>query len=114
MDAKIQNRDICIDDTGNYEMAEGIEEIIQQIKINICACKGKFIYDRNLGSLCNEINTDDIKEVEMLVNESLINMNDVYAKVRKIQRTSEGLIMYLNIFYKELIESIEVTVYDNI
>ncbi len=113
MDAKINNRDISIDSVGNYEMTDGFEEIIQQIIINITVPKGKFIYDRELGSYCKDCkNIDDLKSIEMLVNESLFNMNDVYVKVTGSEMVSKELKLNLNISYKELSADREVIIYD--
>ncbi|MCH5299911.1 MAG: hypothetical protein J1E56_01220 [Ruminococcus sp.] len=115
MDAKIENRDISIDNIGNYKMIDGFDEIIQQVIINISASKGKFIYDRNLGSYCRDCkDINDLKTIEMLVNESLVNMYDVYVKVTKTQKLSNGLKLFLNISYKELSADKEVIIYDYI
>lgn len=112
MDAKIENRDIVLDNSGNYKMTDGLEEIIQQIMININVPKGSFIYDRNLGSYCKDLsNTKDLKTLEMLINESLVNMYDVYVRVTKTEKVLQGLKLYLNISYKGLNADREVINY---
>ncbi len=115
MDAKIVNRDIAIDNIGNYKMTDGFDEIIQQIIINMSVPKGKFIYDRNLGSYCRDCkDINDLKTIEMLINESLVNMYDVYVKVTKAKMFSNNLRLNLNISYKELSADKEVIIYDYI
>lgn len=112
MDAKIENRDIILNNTGDYLMTDGFEEIVQQIMININVPKETFIYDRSLGSYCRELNNaKDLKTLEMLVNESLVNMNGVYVKIKEAEKISTGLKLYLNISYKELNADREVIIY---
>lgn len=112
MDAKIENRDIVIDNSGNFQMTDGIDEIVQQIKVNINVPKGSFIYNRALGSYCREIsNVNDLKTLEMMINESLVDMYGVYVKITGTETNTQGLKLFLNISYKELNVDREVIIY---
>ncbi len=92
MDIKIENKDIALDISDNFIEVSGIEQAIQQIKLAIGVKKGSFIYDRNLGS---EIHKADFsgksicKEIESLINESLVSLGEVYVTVNSI-RENQG------------------------
>lgn len=114
MDVKIENGDVCIDDSGNYVMIDGFDEVVQQVLIKITSEKGSFIYDRNLGSECTLSKTlsdkPDIKVLEMLINESLAHMEDVYVKLTDAYFSDGKLIMKITIFWRDLSEEKEVTI----
>lgn len=95
MDALIENGDNAEDSKGENVMIEGFEEIIQQVLIRIKIPKGKFIYDRDLGSECGSLDTDNCKSLdkclETLMNESVVSMGDTYVEVISAQKTAGGI-----------------------
>ena len=114
MDVIIKNGDVCVDNSGNYVMIDGFDEVVQQVLIKITSEKGSFIYDRNLGSECALSKTlsdkPDIKVLEMLINESLAHMEDVYVKLTDAYFSDGKLIMKITIFWRDLSEEKEVTI----
>ncbi len=91
MDIKIENKDIAVDISDNFIEVSGIEQAVQQIKLAIGVKKGSFIYDRSFGSEIHkaDFSSDSIcKEVESLINESLISLGNVYVTVNSIWENS--------------------------
>lgn len=114
MDVKIENGDVCIDNSGNYVMIDGFDEVVQQVLIKISSEKGSFIYDRNLGSECKLSKTSsdkpDIKVLEMLINESLAHMEDVYVKLTDAYFSDGKLTMKITIIWGDLSKEKEVKI----
>lgn len=76
MDIKIENGDTIISESGIPEMVSGIEEAIQKVNLAIKIRKGKFIYDRNIGTQIDSVIFEDknaSETVEMMLNECLID-----------------------------------------
>lgn len=112
MDVKIENEDISVDSAGSFVMIDGFDEIVQQALIRMKIPKGKFIYDRNLGSFCDslDINTgkNQMKALEMLINESLVSLNNAYVKVNSTEKTSKGIKAEITVFIGDLSTTKEV------
>lgn len=99
MDAKIENKDISTDSTGEYVMIDGLEEIIQRAVISLTVPKGSFIYHKSLGSNSSELKLNNIKQAEMIINESLINIGNIYIKVKNITSSGNSIKLSLTINY---------------
>lgn len=110
MDAKIENKDICTDSTGEYVMIEGIDEVIQRAVISLTVPKGSFVYDKSLGSDFIDFKADDIKQAEMIINESLANMGNVYVKVKSISRVDNKINMSITVNYNNISVDKEVVI----
>ena len=110
MDAKLKDKDICTDSTGEYVMIDGIEEIIQRAVISLTVPKGSFVYDKNLGSDYNDFKANDIKQAEMIINESLVNMGNVYIKVKSISNEGNKINMSITVNYNNISVDKEVVI----
>ncbi len=95
MDVLIKDGDVVTDTHGNYKIIEGDYEVIQQAVLRITAEKGRFIYDRCLGSACSKLadrfTVQKIPLLEQLINESLCSMNNVYVKVMSASADRNGI-----------------------
>ncbi len=110
MDAKIENKDIYTDATGDYVMIDGIDEIIQRAIISLTVPKGSFVYDKNLGSNYSDFKANDIKQAEMIINESLINIGNIYIKIKNITSSGNKIIMSLTVNYNNISVDKEVVI----
>ncbi len=99
MDAKINNKDIATDNLGEYVMIDGFEEIVQRVIISLTVPKGRFVYHKDLGASYNGVMLSDIKQIEMIVNESLINIGDVYVKVNSASLNGNKIKLLITINY---------------
>lgn len=78
-DVMLENGDIKLDPTGAAVILNEAEAKIQRVLICASALKGRFIYDRSLGS---EYNFEtDIKTAEMLINEAAASYDAGYIHV---------------------------------
>lgn len=102
MDAKIENSDIVLDSIGNYVMIDGFEEIVQQALIAVKVPKGSFVYDKDLGSDCYSYDyLSDNKKLqvfEMLMNEALSLIGDIYIKVKFVTTVNTRAKLSFTIF----------------
>lgn len=110
MDAKLKDKDICTDSTGEYVMIDGIEEIIQRAVISLTVPKGSFIYDKSLGSDYSDFRVNDIKQAEMIINESLVNIGNIYIKVKNISSDGNKIIMSITVNYNNISVDKEVVI----
>ncbi len=82
-DTMIKNGDIVIGSSGSTVLLEGIDAKFQQAVLCISAKLGGFVYDRNLGSeVFLQGKTLSAKQIELLANESLAEMENTYASVK--------------------------------
>lgn len=89
MDIKIENKDITFDISDNIVEVSGIEQAVQQINLAMGVKKGSFIYDRSFGSEIHkaDFSSENIsKEIESLINESLVSIENVYATVNNVRK----------------------------
>ena len=89
MDIKIENNDITFDISDNIVEVSGIEQAVQQINLAMGVKKGSFIYDRSFGSEIHkaDFSSESIsKEIESLINESLVSIENVYATVNNVRK----------------------------
>ena len=110
MDIKIDNRDILLDGKNAPVMIDGIQQILQQIKIALAVKKGSFIYDRNMGTeLSREVilAENGAKTLQAILYEGLINV-DVDMKVDYIK--NDNNIIYAGISIENEYEKMETEV----
>ncbi len=78
-DVMLENGDVKLDSAGAAVILDGVEAKIQRLLICAAAKKGRFIYDRTLGS---EYNFEtDLKTAEMLINEAAASYDTGYIRV---------------------------------
>lgn len=86
-DTMIKNGDIVIGSSGSTVLIEGIDAKFQQAVICISAKLGGFVYDRELGStVILQSETLSAKQLELLANESLAEMENTFASVKDVGR----------------------------
>lgn len=89
MDIKIENKDITFDISDNIVEVSGIEQAVQQINLAMGVKKGSFVYDRSFGSEIHKVDFSSesiFKEIESLINESLISVENVYVTVNSVRK----------------------------
>lgn len=83
-DTMIKNGDIVIGSSGSTVLLEGLDAKFQQAVICISAKLGGFVYDRELGStVILQGKTLSVKQLELLANESLAEIENTFASVKK-------------------------------
>lgn len=111
MDVRIENNDISINSNNEAVMIEGIDRIVQQIKIALSAKKGSFVYDRNMGAGLTEENLlaeNGAKTLQTVIYEILINEPDVEVEVKEIEKRQDKI--YGKIIVKDKYETRETEV----
>lgn len=117
MDVLLKDKSYVFDINGTPETVEGMDEIVQRVIILANMQKGTFAYNREIGSEVKKILNHVIdhkyepvvKEVEMLINESIIDLKDTYVTLnnffvneRNIRKAN------MTIVHKDEIRKIEV------
>lgn len=83
-DTMIKNGDIVIGSSGSTVLLEGLDAKFQRAVICISAKLGGFVYDRELGStVILQSKTLSAKQLELLANESLAEMENTFASVKE-------------------------------
>ena len=93
MDIKIKDSDVCIDPCGEYVFAEGIDEALQRILINVQIKKGSFVYNKNLGTDLTDLDPDDsnvLRNAEVILRESVMDSVCAKIKVLSFERMENG------------------------
>lgn len=83
-DVMLENGDIKLDSKGSAVILDDREAKIQRAVICASAQKGKFIYDRSLGS--DYVPGMDGAETEAVINEAVSKIEDTYIKVLDCDR----------------------------
>lgn len=84
-DIKTENGDIVLDSSGNTVRLSGDDELFQRAKTCIKAEKGRFIYDRQLGSqLAKTLNDENAtaQRAQLVINEALAKFDNAFASVQ--------------------------------
>jgi hypothetical protein len=84
VDFKIKDGDTVVDSSGQYTKLFGKEAEFQRVIICISALFGKFIYNRELGSLRSCLDSLDenyLCKLELVLNEALADFENVYVNV---------------------------------
>lgn len=110
MDAKIDNKDLVTNNSGEYIMIEGFDEIIQRVIISLTVPKGKFVYHKDLGLNYDGLNISHIKQIEMIINEGLVNIDNVYVKVNSVSLNGNKVKMLITISYNNQMIDKEVII----
>lgn len=87
IDVKIENKDVVTESTGILKRLTGLDAMFQRAFICIASKKGKFVYDRQLGTDISEIDlsAEDAKDrLELVFNEALVNCSNAVAQVLEI------------------------------
>jgi len=93
MDIKIKDSDICVAPCGEYVLAEGIDEVLQRVLINVQIKKGSFIYNKKLGTDLTSLDPDDpnvLKNAEVLLREAVMNSVDAKINVLSFMPMENG------------------------
>lgn len=86
-DIMIKNGDTVINSSGSTVLLEGLDAKFQQAVICISAKLGGFVYDRELGStVVLQSKTLSAKQLELLANESLAEMENAFASIKNVGR----------------------------
>ena len=99
MECKISDGDIALDSCGRYIKLSSDEEVLQNAYISIAAEKGKFYYNRELGSQIRKISRDDENFSEkflMAMKAAIVDYPDVTA----IFRAKKGNKVYIRLEYR--------------
>lgn len=83
-DVLIKNGDIVLDSSGNTVMLSGIDAKFQRALFCIKAKRGKFIYNRELGSHLDNVLSNEnspAQRAELEINEALAGFDNTFAKV---------------------------------
>lgn len=87
MDVKIDNKDIVLTDCGVPQYIDGIDEIVQRVKIACSVKKGSFLYDRELGSYAHTVDLSQqsaLEKLEMIYKEASIDIPYTDLKVLSV------------------------------
>lgn len=96
-DVLIKDGDIVLDSSGNTIMLSGTYAKFQRAMLCIKAKRGKFIYNRELGSHLDEVLANEnysAQGAELEINEALAGFENTFAKVSQL---GEHLVAELNI-----------------
>ena len=99
----IKNGDTVINSSGSTVLLEGLDAKFQQAVICISAKLGGFVYDRELGStVALQSKTLSAKQLELLANESLAEMENAFASIKNVSRkiTIDAFIKKYHFFSK--------------
>lgn len=113
MDVKIDNGDIVTKACGDALYIDGMDEIMQRIKIACSVKKGTFIYDRNLGSEGYTVSFDDSmlkSKLEMLFKEASIDIPYSDLSVVRVDKVGEKLKVCIKITCGTESDTVEVTI----
>lgn len=94
MDQKISGKDTVIAPSGQPETVDGMDEIVQRVKIACGVRKGAFIYDRALGVDLDGFDPDDehaAEKLEMLFEEAAVNIPDVSIRVKTVKTDGKSI-----------------------
>jgi len=84
-DVMLENGDIKLDETDAAVIIDGEEARIQRVLICAAAQRGRFVYDRELGS--DYIGTMSARDAEMVINEALSEYDEGYVRVLECGET---------------------------
>lgn len=96
-DVLIKDGDIVLDSSGNTVMLSGIDAKFQRALFCIKAKRGKFIYNRELGSQLDDFFTNEscsAQTAELEINEALAGFDNTFARV---SQHGEQMIAEINI-----------------
>lgn len=96
-DVLIKDGDIVLDSSGNTVMLSGIDAKFQRAMLCIKAKRGKFIYNRELGSHLDDVlasKNSSAQRAELEINEALAGFDNTFARV---SQCGEQLVVELNI-----------------
>ena len=82
IDAKISNGDLAAAPAGGWEMISGADAEFQRAMICVTARKGRFIYDRKLGT--DAVNLSDAAKTELIFGEALVKYKNVRLRVNSV------------------------------
>lgn len=95
MDAKIKDGDMVLDSTGEPVMISGTEEMLQQVVMRITACKGGFIYNKEMGA---EAVTDvsgekECRKLEVILQEAVADMENISLSLDCASQLVDGKVL---------------------
>lgn len=116
MDTKIKNGDWVRDSSGLLQTVDCFDEILQRIFIRLTVPRGKFIYDKNLGSRLPLVWREKEKLREQralqLAQEALSAMPDVRVISARVDEGTNKMIFKISAY--EYAGEVEVTVGKNV
>ncbi len=98
IDARLKNGDTVTTSSGEIEMLSDDDALFQSAMIRICAKKGEFVYDRELGSTLDKLEANAefaLEKAEIMINEALADLDNAIAVVKEIDE--ERLVIELTI-----------------
>lgn len=113
MDVKIKDLDIVTKACGDALYIDGIDEIMQRIKIACSVKKGSFVYDKTFGSVACTLDFDDpmiTQKLEMLFKEACIEVPYTDLSVLSVQKDGDKLKARVKITCHNESGTVEVTV----
>lgn len=92
MDVKIQNGDMVLDSTGNPVCIDGMEEILQRVRICITAKKNGFIYNKEFGRVAETDATTErgVRNLEAQLREAIISLEGVELFLLQADTLTDG------------------------
>mgnify|MGYP007092385518 FL=1 len=103
-DTMIKNGDIVIGSSGSTVLLEGLDAKFQQAVICISAKLGGFVYDRELGStVILQGETLSVKQLELFANESLAEIENTFASVKKT-----GNVIVIDLTIDEITREVQI------
>lgn len=116
MDTKIKNGDFIRDSSGLLQTVECFDEILQRAYIRLTVPKGKFIFDRNLGSRLTLVwrEKENLREQRalQLAQEALSAMVDARVVSARVNGSTNKMIFKIASYGNE--GEVEVTVGENV
>ena len=108
MEYKITNGDLAVDSSGRCVPLTSDEMVLQSAYIRIAAKKGKFFYNRELGSDVHSLDKNDKefdKKFLFAVREAIVDLPDVKVDIvsKRLNRIVLGL-TYRSVYRQEVIE----------
>lgn len=103
MDIKLENGDFSVSANGDIKTVDGVDEILQRVKICCSIKKGSFLYDKELGVDYENADISSqrgLKQLEMLLNEAVIDISGVRVEITKAENQSDKIKLRLKISYK--------------
>lgn len=109
MDVKIKDKDTLMSANGDCVQIDSVQEILQRVNIACSVIKGKFIYDRELGSYSNTVSISDpmlCDKLSMIFKEATIDIDYTDLKVLKVEDNKA----FIEITCGDYLLSTEVTI----